>query len=61
MAKVDITEGKLEVRWIGSDKELRVLFALLEVLEQGQQEGLDDAALNRVTDYISERFPAPPF
>jgi hypothetical protein len=51
----------MEVLWDNPDPEIRVLSAMLTILEKGQCEGLDPEALHRITEYISARFPAPLF
>jgi hypothetical protein len=49
----------IEIIWEGEDAELRVLRAIFAVLERVKDEGLDQVALCRVTDYVSARFPPP--
>ena len=52
---------RMEIIWDNPDTEFRVLSGILAVLKRGEEEGLDPESLSRVTDYISARYPAPPF
>ena len=51
----------IEVVWDNPDPEIRALSAMLAILERCKEDRMDEAALHRVTNYISERFPEPPF